>query len=133
MLSPIVNFRGSTERIWGRVMGEECIVIYLDSRAPILVFSGFLCHLRQTKVKCFCLVNISVIWTAAFPQRGIGGFLQMSISQIQLYKHMVVSQRKAHSNTSARPSLNKSRGGEPAPYRPQFGPDAPIFCMLQWS
>lgn len=84
-----VNFRGSTERIWGRVMGEECIVIYLDSRAPILVFSGFLCHLRQTKVKCFCLVNISVIWTAAFPHRGTGGFLQIPSSQIQLYKHVM--------------------------------------------
>lgn len=90
ILSPSVNFRDSTERIWGRVMGEECIVLYLDSRAPILVFSGFLCHLRQTKVKCFCLVNISVIWTAAFPHRGTGGFLQMLISQIQLHKHMVV-------------------------------------------
>lgn len=89
-LSPMVNFRGSIERIWGKVMGEECIVIYLDSRAPILVFSGFLCHLRQTKVKCFCLVNISVIWTAAFPRWGTGGFSQMPISQIPLYKHMVL-------------------------------------------
>lgn len=90
VLSPPVNFRGAIERVWGRVMGEERIVIYLDSRAPILVFSGFLCHLRQTKVKCFCLVNISVIWTAAFPHRGTGGVLQTPISQIQLYKHMAV-------------------------------------------
>lgn len=71
-------------------MGEECIVIYLDSRAPILVFSGFLCHLRQTKVKCFCLLNVSAIWTAALPHWDIGGFLQMPISQIQLHEHMVV-------------------------------------------
>lgn len=62
-------------------MGKECSVIYLDSRAPILVLSGFLCHLRQTKVKCFCLVNISVIWTAAFPHWGTGGFSQMPLSQ----------------------------------------------------
>lgn len=69
-LIPAADFRGFIERVWGRVMGEEWIELYLDSRAPILVFSGFLCHLRQTKVKCFCLVNISVIWTAALPLRG---------------------------------------------------------------
>lgn len=81
VLSLSVNFGDSTERIRGRVTGKECSAIYLDSRAPILVLSGFLCHLRQTKVKCFCLVNISVIWTAALPHWGTGGFLQVPLSQ----------------------------------------------------
>lgn len=90
VLSLSVLTSDSTGRIRGRVTGEECRAIYLDSRAPILVFSGFLCHLRQTKVKCFCLVNTPVIWTAAFPHWGTGGFSKMPISQIQLHKYMVI-------------------------------------------
>lgn len=68
------RFPGRIQRFYrentGKSHGREWSAIYLDSRAPILAFSGFLCHLRQTKVKCFCLVNIAVIWTAAFPTGG---------------------------------------------------------------
>lgn len=106
-------------------MGKERSAIYLDSRAPILVFSGFLCHLRQTKVKCFCLVNISVIWTAAFPHRGTGGVLKMHFLKSNCTSIWWFS-GEGQLQLECGP-LQTHHERQAAPCKPRFGPDAPFF------
>lgn len=130
ILSLRVNFRGSTERARGRVMGKERSAIYLGSRAPILVFSGFLCHLRQTKVKCFCLVNIAVTWTAAFPT----GVLVLSCGCHSLKSNCISIcwfSGESQLQHGGGPSQTHDER-QAAPCKPRSGPDVPHVYRLLW-